>query len=137
MTTLSCQAVRRLFCQLSLLVACGTVARGSSAGSIPTVVDPDAGTRTPPHALLQIKDTIVRPLTVKAAEPDLVPVVFTAPSNLPAGQKAPVSWEVVNRGSATAVSPWWDAIHLSRDETLDRDDLLLALVEHTLALGPG
>ncbi len=69
--------------------------------------------------------------------PDLAVEPFAAPASGQAGQPAPISFTVVNNGSATAVGAWQDAVYLSPTPTLAPASTLAAVVPHTGHVAPG
>ena len=69
--------------------------------------------------------------------PDLVPTVINPPANATAGQPLDLVWSVANQGEATANGPWYDAVYLSENATLETGDQRLARRTYNGNLVPG
>ncbi len=69
--------------------------------------------------------------------PDLLVTAIHVPAQALSGQPMPISWTVLNNGSATPRN-WYDAVYLSFDEVFERStDLYLGYVEHREGLDQG
>lgn len=70
--------------------------------------------------------------------PDLAVRAVTAPAGGTAGQPVDVSWTVENQGEgAPQATDWFDAVYLSADDRLGRNDVLLGSERTTGSLAPG
>jgi CARDB len=78
-------------------------------------------------------------LPVIYREPDLKITDLSLPGNAPSsGETISVSWTVTNSGTRqTHETVWNDAVFLSRDPSLDPNDLLLGTFQHQGQLDPG
>src|SRR5207244_3861112 len=78
-------------------------------------------------------------IPVSYREPDLVVRDLMVPAQpARAGDAMAVAWTVTNQGTrATRERYWVDRVYLSRDSSLDRDDLLLGEAENFSSLGIG
>ncbi len=68
---------------------------------------------------------------------DLVPVALEVPDTGTSGQPITVSWSVENQGEATAAGSWSDAIYISRDKTINFQDVRLSTAATTSDLAVG
>ena len=79
------------------------------------------------------------PLTVNVGPyPDLVVNSVGIPASVYAAQSLPVSWTVINTGSATANGPWLDSIYLSSSSTFSSgNSVFLGSYPYNGTLAPG
>ncbi|MCC6007963.1 MAG: tandem-95 repeat protein, partial [Rhodobacteraceae bacterium] len=68
---------------------------------------------------------------------DLVVRDVLAPGSVQPGQEVTISWKVRNDGDVPVSGPWSDAIYLSRDASLDGDDVLMGRLDYETTLAPG
>jgi hypothetical protein len=81
---------------------------------------------------------LITPISITLSlSPDLVPTVVNPAANATAGQPLELVWSVANQGQATANGPWYDAVYLSDNATLETGDQ--RLVRRTISgnLAPG
>lgn len=64
---------------------------------------------------------------------DLAPTSFTAPNTVTWGEEFELSWEIGNQGSLTSTG-WSERVYLSKDATLDDDDIVLATFDDADAI---
>ena len=77
-------------------------------------------------------------LQVTYREADLKVTNISTPTTVQADSSAAISWTVLNQGSRdTRVKNWSDAVYLSLDRTLDKQDLLLSNSGHEGMLTAG
>ncbi|MCK4661167.1 MAG: hypothetical protein KAV82_16725, partial [Phycisphaerae bacterium] len=83
--------------------------------------------------------TAAVPMSVVSTEPDLMVTTVTGPISGSSGDPILVEWTVENSGErATDQSSWRDAIYLSTDTELNKqNDVLLGSLTHSGALGAG
>ena len=85
-------------------------------------------------------NTLLPPVPIALAAPyaDLQVEVAVGPAQVIEGTSTALSWRVRNLGdSVTDVTQWKDAVYLSTDTKLDAGDTLLALMNHSGAVGVG
>lgn len=68
---------------------------------------------------------------------DLVPIAFDVPATGTNGQPITVSWSVENQGAAEAAGAWKDAIYISRDKSINVQDIQLSRAANVSALPAG
>ncbi|MEX2552838.1 MAG: CARDB domain-containing protein, partial [Actinomycetota bacterium] len=85
----------------------------------------------------KLNNTQSAEFTAIYAEPDLEITQVVVPAEADSGQFINLSWTVTNTGTrATRTDYWVDRIYISKDETLDRYDLMVAEVAHRGTLLP-
>jgi hypothetical protein len=87
--------------------------------------------KTVPHRVVCVRT----PSTVAAA--DLAPTAFSAPSAVATRETVTFTWTVANGGTQEAAASWRDAVYLSADALLSRDDVLVTDLTRDVALAAG
>ena len=75
-------------------------------------------------------------LTLELQSPDLRVDTVTGPATANFGDVIQISYQVSNLGADPALESWYDAVYLSTDSVLDRDDQLLSFVLPQVLQGP-
>ena len=85
---------------------------------------------------LRLDDTTIQVAVLP--RPDLQVAEIVGPATVDAGATASVEFVVINQGAVSTTTPTWsDAVYLSLDDKISRDDILVDQLSNIAALGSG